>query len=63
MAEFNAGLQTQQEERYVISLFVLLLGGSPKPMLSADFRAAHQFPVADRNRSLGCLMIMITVPK
>ena len=28
MAEFNAGLQTQQEERYVISLFLPLLGGS-----------------------------------
>ena len=25
--EFSAGLQTQQEERYVISLFLLLLGG------------------------------------
>ena len=28
MAEFNAGLQTQQEERYAISLFLLLLGVS-----------------------------------
>ena len=28
MAEFSAGLQTQQEERYVILLFFLLLGGS-----------------------------------
>ena len=28
MAEFSAGLQTQQEERYVILLFLLLLGGS-----------------------------------
>ena len=28
MTEFNAGLQKQQEERYVISLFLLLLGGS-----------------------------------
>ena len=28
MAEFNAGLQTRQEERYVIWLFLLLLGGS-----------------------------------
>ena len=27
------------------------------------YRAAHRKPVADRNRSLGCLMIMITVPK
>ena len=27
MAEFSAGLQTLQEERYVISLFLLLLGG------------------------------------
>ena len=26
-------------------------------------RAAHRKPVADRNRSLGCLMTMITVPK
>ena len=26
-------------------------------------RAAHRKPVADRNRSLDCLMIMITVPK
>ena len=26
--EFNAGLQTRQEERYVILLFLLLLGGS-----------------------------------
>ena len=28
MAEFNAGLQTWQEERYVISLFFFLQGGS-----------------------------------
>ena len=28
MVEFSAGLQTQQEERYVISLFLILLGGS-----------------------------------
>ena len=27
MAEFSAGLQTRQEERYVILLFLLLLGG------------------------------------
>ena len=27
-AEFSAGLQTRQEERYVILLFLLLLGGS-----------------------------------
>ena len=27
------------------------------------YRAAHRKPVSDRNRSLGCLMIMITVPK
>ena len=26
MAEFSAGLQTQQEKRYVILLFLLLLG-------------------------------------
>ena len=26
-AEFSAGLQTRQEERYVISLFLLILGG------------------------------------
>ena len=26
MAEFSAGLQTRLEERYVISLFLLLLG-------------------------------------
>ena len=28
MAEFNVGLQTWQEERYVITLFLLHLGGS-----------------------------------
>ena len=28
MAEFSAGLQTRQEERYVILLFLLLQGGS-----------------------------------
>ena len=28
MAEFNAGSQTWQEERYVILLYLLLLGGS-----------------------------------
>ena len=28
IAEFSAGLQTRQEERYVILLFLLLLGGS-----------------------------------
>ena len=28
MEELSAGLQTQQEERYVILLFLLLLGGS-----------------------------------
>ena len=28
MADFNAGLQTRQEERYVISFFLLLLAGS-----------------------------------
>ena len=28
MAEFSAGMQTRQEERYVILLFLLLLGGS-----------------------------------
>ena len=28
MAEFSAGLQTWQEKRYVILLFLLLLGGS-----------------------------------
>ena len=28
IAQFSAGLQTRQEERYVISLFLLLLGGS-----------------------------------
>ena len=27
MVELNAGFQTRQEERYVISLFLLLLGG------------------------------------
>ena len=28
IAKFRAGLQTRQEERYMISLFLLLLGGS-----------------------------------
>ena len=39
MAEISAGLQTRQEERYVISLFLLLLGEVLRVFL--DICAGH----------------------
>ena len=47
IAEFSAGLQTRQEERYVISLFLLPLGGS-FTRFSHDICAGHS-PLTVKN--------------
>ena len=55
MVIFSAGLQTRREERYVISLFILLLGGSFTRFFMTFALAVP--PLTVKNR--GCALIWV----
>ena len=52
MADINTSFQTRQEERYVISLFLLLLGGSFTRFFKTVLLAVP--PLTLKNR--GCVL-------
>ena len=51
MGEFSAGLQTRQEERYVILLFLLVLGGRQEFFMTIALAIP---PLTVKNRGGGC---------